>query len=177
MRTIKVGFPLTLCFLLLAPVAHGMTVGLDEASGFSDLVAPDVSIFNEGGLGPLFGHNIVFACGTADQADFSNSTGFIGGGGEFCGLQSRVLISIIEQELIFTGRDEISGALYEFDLLSFNGNQGCFDNAAGELCADAQGFTSYIRTSLEAPIPIPAAAWLFGSALGLLGWLKRRSVT
>ena len=24
-------------------------------------------------------------------------------------------------------------------------------------------------------IPIPAAVWLFGSALGLLGWLKRRS--
>lgn len=24
-------------------------------------------------------------------------------------------------------------------------------------------------------IPIPAAAWLFGSALGMLGWLKRRS--
>jgi hypothetical protein len=23
-------------------------------------------------------------------------------------------------------------------------------------------------------VPIPAAAWLFGSALGLLGWLKRR---
>jgi hypothetical protein len=24
-------------------------------------------------------------------------------------------------------------------------------------------------------VPVPAAAWLFGSALGLLGWLKRRS--
>jgi hypothetical protein len=25
-------------------------------------------------------------------------------------------------------------------------------------------------------VPVPAAAWLFGSALGLLGWLKRRAV-
>ena len=27
----------------------------------------------------------------------------------------------------------------------------------------------------EALVPVPAAAWLFGSALGVLGWLRRRS--
>jgi len=25
-------------------------------------------------------------------------------------------------------------------------------------------------------VPVPAAAWLFGSAIGLLGWLRRRSI-
>jgi hypothetical protein len=25
------------------------------------------------------------------------------------------------------------------------------------------------------PVPIPAAVWLFGSALGMLGWMRRRS--
>lgn len=24
------------------------------------------------------------------------------------------------------------------------------------------------------PIPVPAAVWLFGSALGLLGWMRRK---
>jgi len=27
----------------------------------------------------------------------------------------------------------------------------------------------------SAPIPVPAAVWLFGSALGLLGWMRRRA--
>ena len=27
----------------------------------------------------------------------------------------------------------------------------------------------------NAPVPVPAAAWLFGSALGLLGWARRRA--
>ena len=31
-------------------------------------------------------------------------------------------------------------------------------------------------TANAAPIPIPAAAWLFGSALGLLGWVRRRNM-
>lgn len=26
-------------------------------------------------------------------------------------------------------------------------------------------------------VPVPAAVWLFGSALGMLGWIRRRSVT
>jgi hypothetical protein len=34
------------------------------------------------------------------------------------------------------------------------------------------GYAAAIATM--APVPIPAAFWLFGSALGLLGWMKRR---
>ncbi len=32
----------------------------------------------------------------------------------------------------------------------------------------------YILNVSLAPVPVPAAVWLFGSALGLLGWMKRK---
>ena len=32
----------------------------------------------------------------------------------------------------------------------------------------------YTTWEISAAVPIPAAAWLFGSALGLLGWVRRR---
>ena len=32
----------------------------------------------------------------------------------------------------------------------------------------------WIATMDITPVPIPASAWLFGSALGLLGWMRRR---
>jgi hypothetical protein len=40
-------------------------------------------------------------------------------------------------------------------------------------CLDGNGECSdWISTT---PVPVPAAVWLFGSALGLLGWMRRRT--
>ncbi len=36
-------------------------------------------------------------------------------------------------------------------------------------------YSGTIFTFVANPIPVPAAAWLFGSALGLLGWVRRRA--
>ncbi len=36
------------------------------------------------------------------------------------------------------------------------------------------GLTGAQLTFSVAPVPVPAAAWLFGSALGLLGWMRRK---
>ena len=35
----------------------------------------------------------------------------------------------------------------------------------------------WVFSSNVAAVPVPAAAWLFGSALGLLGWARRRSAS
>lgn len=48
---------------------------------------------------------------------------------------------------------------------SYNG--GCPDGVG---CADEQ-FAVH-----PSPIPLPASVWMFGTALGLLGWLRRRMV-
>ncbi len=38
-----------------------------------------------------------------------------------------------------------------------------------------EGHDRTAEYSIAAPIPIPASAWLFGSALGLLAWVRQRS--
>lgn len=39
----------------------------------------------------------------------------------------------------------------------------------------ASGNTMYVLEGTTTLIPVPAAVWLFGSALGLLGWVRRRA--
>jgi hypothetical protein len=37
--------------------------------------------------------------------------------------------------------------------------------------------TSFTIYKLAAPVPTPAAAWLFGSALGVMGWMRRKAAS
>jgi len=48
------------------------------------------------------------------------------------------------------------------------------DSQTGSLdVIGAIGFAGVFGLAHATPVPIPAAAWLFGSALGLLGWMRR----
>jgi hypothetical protein len=50
-----------------------------------------------------------------------------------------------------------------YDCLDFD----CFDFE--------ETYTSYQVTGTLTAVPVPAAAWLFGSAIGLLGWMRRKA--
>lgn len=55
----------------------------------------------------------------------------------------------------------ISATMNELNYAPFDYAEASFANA------------SLVLTPVLAPVPIPAAVWLFGTALGLLGWVKR----
>jgi len=47
-------------------------------------------------------------------------------------------------------------------------------NESGQIIGYGTLSTGEISAFLLTPVPVPAAVWLFGSALGLLGWVRRR---
>ena len=49
------------------------------------------------------------------------------------------------------------------------------DESTDYWCPIGVGSSSPLSCTAIAPIPVPAAVWLFGSALGLLGWIRRRA--
>ena len=73
------------------------------------------------------------------------------------------------------GGDDVSTAGAPRDISAYNFSSAVFDGttltvgtgiAVGSAGGEAMVFTT--------TIPVPAAVWLFGSALGLLGWVRRR---
>ena len=53
---------------------------------------------------------------------------------------------------------------------------GRFTDYVYAFTTDDQPFTAAVEAHFEGIfIPVPAAAWLFASALGLLGWIRRRA--
>ena len=62
---------------------------------------------------------------------------------------------------------EAPAALGSYDLTGWGNNANDSQDSGGDY-AGVTTFTVQV-------VPIPAAVWLFGSALGLLGWLRRKA--
>ena len=75
--------------------------------------------------------------------------------------------------------DNMGGPEFAHNLSGFDGVDFLLvgttprDNAYGPL--PAEGASNFGFSRMTAVIPIPATVWLFGSALGLLGWLRRKA--
>jgi hypothetical protein len=75
--------------------------------------------------------------------------------------------------------DNMGGPEFAHNLSGFDGVDFLLvgttprDNDYGPL--PAEGASNFGFSRMTAVIPIPATVWLFGSALGLLGWLRRKA--
>ena len=82
--------------------------------------------------------------------------------------------------LVFLEALTNSGGTVSLDLPSAPGNSFATNiaNCSDDICSGAYGPPSAWAISGEVvgqAVPVPAAAWLFGSALSLFGWLRHRS--
>ncbi|MBL8199439.1 MAG: hypothetical protein JNK40_00580 [Chromatiales bacterium] len=96
--------------------------------------------------------------------------GGVNGCGDNTGRGALDMITIIQDNTGFGG---------SLILANFNGT-GAIPAAClvpGANPGDSLGCNRAHWLVFSSPIPVPAAVWLFGSALGVLGWTRRRSVT
>jgi len=133
-----------------ATIEH-FTVEITTLSSASDL-GISLSSFGLTAFIPGNSSRIVF-CGTGCVADaVVGDVGFIDSG-------TSVLFAWAFMNRLVSGADShLSSGQTSVSYSSGGG----FATASGEVLVTMYG----------APIPIPAAIWLFGSALGMLGWLR-----
>ncbi len=179
MKNLPTTFLLAIALFFVGLSAHAFTVDLEgtRATGISDLdiggTAYDVTFQ----LVPANTANTV-TCAPAVPCDF-----FFGDRSAAQAAVTAIAAALNPSVAITVG--SAPGKIDYFVPYATGG--GNVDAAQGTFVADTTWFLStdasldadtdiieYARFS-AAVVPIPAAVWLFGSALGILGWVRRRT--
>ena len=151
------------------------------------------------GFQPLFDNNM--KGGTGDEIQFAlfefsqsvnvsqiiadtsvaNSHIWLAGGSGAVPDFSTDLLATLTSLGVTISLDDKSGPEFAHNLTGFNGvdfllvGTTPFENTYGDGLLPGGARSNFGFSRMTAVIPIPATVWLFGSALGLLGWLRRKS--
>jgi len=87
--------------------------------------------------------------------------------------ESRVQTGTYRMTNPYTG-SSIGGPIFE-NVLGQIGGAVSFDRVVVDLDAGGPELWDTIRFNTVAVVPTPAAVWLLGSTLGLLGWMRRKA--
>jgi len=159
----------------------------DLVSGAGDFTGTGTAIF-EGGFSPgnspglvSFGGDLVLDNGilTMELGGTARGTGY--DALDVAGTAETTLNGLLEV-VLYGGFTPLAGD--SFDLVRAQSLFGTFggvtlpnvQNIRWQLQTlfDADGNTEILRLTATAAVPVPPAVWLFGSALGVLGWVRRR---
>lgn len=126
---------------------------------------------------PYFTHTItdllIVAGGAASASSYNCTEGTAG---------ALLELNVCDQYTFGPNTNDNNGFLDDVDLgpsqslAEYDDNfGGSWDGTTLTMINMANCCNDVVKTMTFQAVPIPAAAWLFGSALGLLGWMRRRA--
>jgi hypothetical protein len=136
----------------------------DDTSNRLSYIQPDASSVFTGVTGPAD----LYSAAISGPANF--------GAGAFMTPTTRVgpIVGIAELSFLTVPRDYISGGLLGESSTTFSGQTfASLGITPGTYVWNLPDDT--VTLNVVSAVPVPAAAWLFASALGLMGWLRRKS--
>lgn len=165
-----------------APVTYNFTIIGDVLLGDECLGPNSFNLTGQCGLGSL---DTITATGTftADLGTIGNESGTV----SFAALSGNTMSIDMNGAATLTQADDtdglgssltfLNGQLTNFDFVSDDGDSlsSLFLDFTNGANFGAGQFSGEWQANVAlTPVPVPAAVWLFGSALGLLGWMRRR---